>query len=164
MKRNSGRIWAGRLNTSIPVLLGRVPALLSQFPFALITCIDSSRDLRELRSGNEIVTSFGGSSFLEGALATTGDTLLALIEQCNVFNGFDEVWLFPNAPSKSIPAGIWITAPLEITKEMPSGLPEWMNQSGCSLGIGDGIGLNYITSDLSVADVLEQRDFGEPPC
>ncbi len=164
MKKRVGQVWAGRLNTSIPVLLGRVPGLLSRFPFALITSIDSSRDLRELRTGNEIVARFEECRLLGGAITATGETLLAIIEQGNVFNGFDEVWLFPNPPSKPIPAGIWITPPLEITKEMPTGLPEWMRQSACSMGLGDGIGLNYVTGDPSVADFLEQQDFGEPPC
>jgi hypothetical protein len=53
------------------------------------------------------------------------------------------------------PDDLWIVAPLKILDEFPAGLDSWMTNSGCVLGLGDGIGLNYVTTSIEIASAIE---------
>ena len=157
MKTIVDGIWIGWLDSSIALLAKDSPELLTQFPYVLITSIDSSRDLRTLESIQNIVSELAGFQFLNGWLIATSDSLMPLMNKYNLLNGFDEMWLFRTPPSIVLPIDIWITGPREITNEVPRGLAEWMTTSGCVLGLGDGIGLNYATTEEFIASALEEK-------
>lgn len=149
-------IWVGWIETSIGFLVKDYAELIGRFRYVLITSIDSSRDLQTLRTTKQIVGQFKDCKFLDGSLVVTEKVFSEIVKAYNLFNGFDEIWLFPHSPSIKLPPDVWITGPLDITKEVPKGLVEWMISSGCILGLGDGIGLNFATSDKTIASLLEE--------
>jgi hypothetical protein len=148
-------IWVGRLEGSISLLIKNLPDLLTRFQYVLISSVDSSRDLRTLKKLTRIIQEFKDSQFDNGALLMRIDDLFKTIAVYNLFNGFDEMWLFPSLPLKKFPHELWITGPLDLCQEVPEELGEWMMFSSCILGLGDGIGLNYITTDNAIAKLLE---------
>ena len=77
-------------------------------------------------------------------------------KEFNLFNGFDEVWLFREVPQFPKPDDVILVAPLDLREDAISHeLCRWMHASGCEVGLGDGIGLNYVTREDSVAAILE---------
>jgi hypothetical protein len=96
VKKRVNEIWVGRLDTSIALLFRDLPEVIGCFSSILITSIDSSRDLRTLQSINKIVCEFTEHRFLDGGLVVTGTELLEMINVYSLFNGFDEIWLFPS--------------------------------------------------------------------
>src|SRR5690606_33182538 len=69
-----------------------------------------------------------------------------------LFNGFDEVWWFSQKPRLPLPNAVTIVAPLDLRiDDVPQGLQDWMTASGCHLGLGDGIGMNFATPDATIA-------------
>lgn len=154
-------IWVGWIEASISLLVKDFAELIGRFKYVLITSVDSSRDLQNLRTVKQIVRQFKDCRFLDGGLVVSEKAFFEIVKAYNLFNGFDEIWLFAYSPSIKLPSDVWITGPLDITKEAPKGLVEWMISSGCLLGLGDGIGLNFATSDKTIARLLEEKFKGE---
>lgn len=121
---------------------------LSRFGQVLITSLDSSRNLAELEFGEKI-RSFDPSCALLGAgVVVPGRLIKSIEESLGLFFGFDEVWCFDDRAPLRSPRGVSIVAPLNFVEEGASPeLVEWMRASGCALGLGDGIGLNFVMSE-----------------
>jgi hypothetical protein len=54
------------------------------------------------------------------------------------------------------PEGVRIVAPCDLSEEVPTEVADWMWRSGCIAGLGDGVGLNYVTVDERVARLLSE--------
>lgn len=147
----------GRIDTNIGSLLRSDAAVIMQFPFVMITSIDSSTDVAGIASSYGILDRFAGSSLLGCSLVVRGDQVAELSLKFNLFNGFDELWCFRESPQTPKPHGLWIVAPFNFhDEEIPPLLATWMTESGCKLGLGDGIGLNYATPEIQIAERLER--------
>lgn len=157
MNKKVNDIWIGHINTSIEYLTEDLPEFISRFPYILVTSIDSSRDLQKLKTMKEIVHKFSACIFVDGSLLIPHNDFSELMNKQHIFNGFDEIWLFPSPPLKNVPDELWITGPRKIVDDIPAGLDEWMKRSGCILGMGDGIGLNYVTTEAHIAEILEEE-------
>jgi hypothetical protein len=131
----------------IPSALRIVPADLRP-PCALVTVVDSSSDVRGIASLapplEEMATSY---RYVEQALAIPVTVLLRLTHDYDFFQGFDEVWLCDDVPSIVKPTELRLTSDVRLGSEPPPGAAEWMQLCGCVAGLGDGIGLNYVTTD-----------------
>jgi hypothetical protein len=97
---------------------------------------------------------------LDGALLTTTETAIDLATNPKIFPGFDELWILEREPAERPPKdGGNITSEMPITEDADDNLltmHAWMVAQGAVLGLGDGCGLNYLTTDWSVAaEVLE---------
>jgi hypothetical protein len=159
---DSHTVSAGWLELSIRELVQCHKSLIVGFQYALVTYLDSSSEVFTLPAVQKVIGESGIAFEQYGSgLLVSGAALITLVETRGLFAGFDEVWFFRQYPGELKPREVVITAPLVISKELPSGLVEWMRRSGCVLGLGDGIGLNYITVDGLVADALSQL-FEEP--
>lgn len=101
-------------------------------PYVLITSLDSETDLTKI------------INLPTKPIKTIGKGLLFLTSELpkEIFFGFDEIWFFydENIPEK--PEIISIVGPNPIRENQ--NLIDWMDQSNCYLGLGDGEGLNYI--------------------
>ena len=157
MMKRVDNIWVGWLDTSISFLAQYLPEVFVRFPYIVITSIDSSRDLSSLNTVQQILTNFPQCRFLDTGLMLKKDVFHGIMKSYNIFNGFDEMWFFHSLPSGKVPTEMWITGPRYIIDDVPNDLPSWMLDSGCVLGLGDGVGLNYVTVDRSLADKLEQK-------
>jgi hypothetical protein len=153
--RRFNSIWVGWVNSSISDLFKDMPELIDEFFYVLITSIDSSRDMHNIKTIYNKIHEWEECSFFNGSLLITNKIFHKIFNSYNLFNGFDEVWFFHSIPSIKIPSEIWITAPLEIVDNIPDGLLEWMTASGCVLGLGDGVGMNYVTIEKRIVDLLE---------
>jgi hypothetical protein len=149
--------WIGRVEASIGLLIEDLPELLIHYQYVLISCIDSSRNLRTLKSLAQAINGLTDLQFVNGALLMKINDFLKIANTYNLFNGFDEIWLFSSSPLNNLPHEIWITGPLDISKEIPNDLIQWMMNSGCGLGLGDGIGLNFISSDTTIVNILDTK-------
>jgi len=95
--------------------------------------------------------------FLGKGLVIPAVDFAKVADRFGLFTGFDEVWCFSETPKVMKPADFWIVSPSNIDQEdVPPALIPWMEQSGCRLGLGDGIGLNYATPDKNTAILLEE--------
>lgn len=87
-------------------------------------------------------------------------TLRVLIDR-GYFAGFDEIWLFREAPGSltALPprftsdVGSLLPEPRIELEEIvrAAGLHQWMEVNGSVAGLGDGIGLNFATSDPTLS-------------
>jgi hypothetical protein len=62
----------------------------------------------------------------------------------NIFFGFDEVWFFPTDDIEQKPNVGSLVGPSRIDQATLDQFDSWMTANRCSLGLGDGIGLNFI--------------------
>ncbi|HUW18276.1 MAG TPA: hypothetical protein VMW16_03160 [Sedimentisphaerales bacterium] len=94
--------WLG-LRASIGVVVEDKPSLIAQFPYCVITCIDSSRDMQKLRTTQRIVQDFSKECLFPGqGLQVPGTAVPALARDYNLFNGFDNIWCFCKEPSEEL--------------------------------------------------------------
>jgi hypothetical protein len=107
---------------------------------------ESTNSVLLLETSNVPVTRVGEN------LAIAVADLLALQEQDEIFTGFDEVWLFESVPPSPKPSGIRLTSDKVLTAP-PPGLSEWMSDTDCKAGLGDGDGLNFTTFDPILAGI-----------
>jgi hypothetical protein len=85
-----------------------------------------------------------------------GATLLTLIDDYSFFTGFDEIWLFADPPLLSKPETIRITSDAPLEQRPPDALIAWMREADCLAGLGDGDGLNFVTFDLTLAELWRE--------
>jgi hypothetical protein len=152
-----GTLYVGYLNTSIGELIGRDAIILSQFRFVVVASVDSAADMTETTVATRIVEDHPGCWFLGQGLVIPGVDIADVSERFNLFNGFDEVWCFDDRPAVEKPVDLWIVSPVNIVQEgVPPLLVPWITESGCRLGLGDGVGLNYVARDKGTAILLEK--------
>jgi hypothetical protein len=142
----------GWMDSSIHRFLVDLESTPSSMKYALITCIDSSFDvvavfrtsaaLKPLATQSEAVG--------KGMLVSTA-RLLTAERGGQIFHGFDEIWFFPSQDVAAKPEQICITGPETLSPDPPAKLVKWMNRNKCSLGLGDGTGLNFIAKLRGVA-------------
>ena len=142
--------WLPRI--AIPVALPIVAELLPNHRVSLVSAIDSSRNVAELPSVSRFSAGHPGVRPLGRGMLVDREHLAAMSP---FFTGFDEIWFFATAPSVPLPAEIRLTS--EAPAEPDPRLDAWFAQSGCALGLGDGIGLNYATPDARLARLLVTR-------
>jgi len=153
MKRINDLIM-GWVDTSIGRLLHDSPAFPQQFAFAVITSIDSTTDLTGMAALRDIVRRNSQCQFLGGSLVVPANLAG---EVAQLFTGFDEIWWFDQAPKAPKPPEASLVAPLNLsTEQLPAWISLWMKESACRLGLGDGIGLNFVTPDETVGRLLDE--------
>lgn len=154
--RNVHGLSIGWVDTSIGELVRTRAEALTRFTHVLITSIDSSTDLHEVPTVQEVVGRYDGCGFLGRSLKMPAQVVSEITGTFNLFNGFDEVWWFSKEPLLPLPEGVTIVSPLDLREdELPEDLERWMAASGCNLGLGDGIGMNFVTPDATTANYVE---------
>lgn len=155
MKKRDG-FYLGWIDTSIGALLHDEAQLAKRFGAMLVTSIDSSRDLSQVRKAQEVVRRYPECRLLSAGLLVPSNRVAEISAAVKLFTGFDEVWCFDEEPSLAKSNELSLVGPLNLeTDEIPTGLTQWMRDSKCRLGLGDGIGLNFVTPDVAVAELLE---------
>jgi len=154
----------GWLQDSIWDLADSQWRFLQELPYALVTCIDSIEDLTITTTARKIVEAEGDCRFLGVSLLVGNARIVDVAKRHKLFSHFDEVWLCRNPPADGKPAGTSIVSPTDLSFETPPReLLEWFSASDCVLGLGDGIGMNYVTTSEEIVLSLEnrQREFME---
>jgi hypothetical protein len=155
---------AGWLDSSIRDFLEAFPPRLDSMKYVLVTCLDSSlkpetflEESAELRSLARQVRVVG-----DGLLLST-KVLLEADSSSPLFFGFDEVWFFPGEVRKPKPDSAWLVGPARIDQEKLDKLGAWMTDNACSLGLGDGEGLNFIIKARGLVRHLLGHSINQPP-
>lgn len=132
--------------------------VFDRLPYALITRIDSSKDMASLLVTETIVHSEDACSLLGRSLLIGDAHLVDIARKYGLFSHYDEIWLFRERPTIDIPEGVGLGPPVEPCTEEPSQqLVDWFNATGCVLGLSDGTGMNYITNSKEIVDSLNKR-------
>ncbi len=79
-----------------------------------------------------------------------------------IFFGFDEVWFFPHDRIEPKPDSAWLVGPNRLDQEKLDKLGSWMTDNGCSMGIGDGCGLNIVTKAAGLMRYLVANSMSQP--
>jgi hypothetical protein len=83
-----------------------------------------------------------GATTLKKGLLLPSKLLHKASLRSRLFVGFDEIWFFPTAKIEPKPESASIVGPHRIGQETLEKLGHWMGANGCSLALGDGVGLN----------------------
>jgi hypothetical protein len=144
---------AGWINTTIHDFLSTIDEPTSSMAYALITCLDSNFDVASLlEQSKHLLQGLRGKIQCvgQGILLTTRQ-LLTVEKNNRLFFGFDEVWFFPNADVSPKPESFVIVGPEPIGSQETDQYSEWLHSTNCSLGLGDGTGMNFCLRVRGVA-------------
>jgi hypothetical protein len=156
MMRKINHLTVGWLEGSLKSLLDKDVALFGRFPVALLTSVDSTTALSSSAIGQVIIERHPPCKFLGDGIVIPDGLILDVAKSFNLFNGFDETWLFEAGPSLPRPKEGWLVAPLNLNfNELTPSISSWMQATACKLGLGDGIGLNYVAPDEKIAKDVE---------
>ena len=145
----------GWIDSSIHTFLADIRVPPPSMTYALITCLDSCFDLPLIVNKSPVLNDLQSRGRMIGkGLAITTRKLLAMEQKQRIFYGFDEVWFFPHFNIQPKPPQICITGPMDLPEELPNKLVRWMEDSQCSLGLGDGTGLNFVVKLTGIAKHL----------
>jgi len=155
---------AGWYDSSIDEFLEEIRWAFTSMKFALITCLDSDQHPASLvkrspflRSVEDELTTLGQGLLLPARL------LLANQAYKELFFGFDEIWFFPEEISEPKPGSAWLVGPAKIDQSELDAVGEWMMRNSCSLGLGDGCGLNYVVKARGLVRHLLSHSLRQPP-
>ncbi len=140
-------------------VIDAIPDMFNEIPFALITMIDSypikNSDMNFYRKSfkKNIYDSQHDGLLVDGAV------IVELHKERTLFTTFDEIWLFEEKP-KLYPTNLRLVGPFCFQQADPTPYIQWMNESKCILGMGDGamLGMNYVTTKKEIAQQLESLD------
>ena len=151
MNQDSG-LWFGNRSGSIADLVDAAPELVTDSAFVLITSLDGLKDLQQdplLRSSGVPHEFLGG-----GALFESKD-FSRLIAGKEMFHGFDELWCFRNRITVVKPEHAVLSGESDIHDGLSGAVVDWMLSTHCVLGLGDGVGLNFVAADQELAQRIE---------
>ncbi|MEX0866724.1 MAG: hypothetical protein WD030_05155 [Pirellulales bacterium] len=146
---------AGWMDSSIHDFLSNIDPAPASMKFALLTCLDSSTDVASLLRSSEALQPLESQAKKvgESVLVSTRRLLSAQRKQ-RIFFGFDEIWFLPTENVTGKPTTFSLVGPEKLHTEPPDKAIRWMDDNGCSLGLGDGTGLNFVAKLHGVARYL----------
>jgi hypothetical protein len=134
----------GWRDTTIHDFLQEIHQPARSMAYALITCLDSTFDMEVLLEQSKHMAKLAGRpKFVGRGLLVSTRQLLACESHDRLFFGFDEVWFFSKSSVTPKPEGLVIVGPERIDPKDIEKHGDWMRSNNCTLGFGDGIGLNY---------------------
>lgn len=151
MKNGNGKIVqykdyvAGWLDSTVAEFLGQFADVPTDMAFALVTCLDSHRNPAALlRKSPELRAVARSARAVGTGILLPTDVLLTTSAKGDIFYGFDEVWFFPHADVVPKPDTAWLVGPHRVGNPKLRRLGRWMAANDCTLGLGDGEGLNFV--------------------
>jgi hypothetical protein len=156
MMRKINHLTVGWLEGSLKLLVNKEVASLGRLPIALLTSVDSTTILSSSAIGQMIIERHPQCRFLGDGIIIPDGLLVDIAKSLNLFHGFDEAWFFETEPSLPKPKEVWLVAPLNLNfNKLTSAFSSWMQDAACKLGMGDGMGLNYVAVDEKIAEDIE---------
>lgn len=148
-------IQAAWIDTSIHDFLLGIDDPPASMAYALITCLDSTFDVASVVRGNPGFAAVNehGTKTGKGIVISTR-RLIAIEARTRMFYGFDEIWFAPKSNLPARPQNLTLVGPERISAEMARRAARWMRESGVTLGLGDGCGMNFCAKLQGVAKFL----------
>jgi hypothetical protein len=148
-------LCVGWMDSSVHHFLESIDPPPANMKYALITCLDSSFDVASMLATSAALQPLKRQAEVVGpSVLVSTRRLLSAERKEQIFHGFDEVWFFPSAEVKPKPKQVSLVGPSRLPQELPKALVRWMEEHGCSLGLGDGAGLNFVARLQGVAKFL----------
>lgn len=151
---NGSEYVAGWLDSSIHHFLRDVAVPPPSMAYALMTCLDSSQDVPALLKTSAALKNLEHAKTIGKGLLVKTSQLLSAERRQRLFFGFDEVWFFPHASISVKPKSVLLHGPQASAHEPPPKMVAWLIKNRCSLGLGDGTGLNFVAKLHGVAKYL----------
>lgn len=153
---------AGWLDSTVRDFLEVLPPDSETTRYALITRLDSNPDVASLRARSpELKAVAPRARVVGGGLLVPTRLLVADEVRAALFFGFDEVWFFPGADVAPKPTSGSLVGPARITEARLGRLGQWMSENSCSLGLGDGEGLNFVVKARGLVRYLLGSSIGQ---
>ncbi len=154
---------AGWLDASIADFLKLLPPSAEDLHYALITCVDSNPDPRSMLGASpELQVLAADARSCGNGLLVPGRLLLDQEVCTRLFFGFDEVWFFPDDNIAPKPPAAWLAGPARIDQSALDALGQWLSANSCSLGLGDGVGLNFVVKAHGLVKYLLAQSIAQP--
>jgi hypothetical protein len=134
---------AGWMDSSIADFLASFPRTSKRMDYALITSLDSDLHPNKLLHSSPELRPLGKAARPLGS-GVLVPTSFILDQGVPIFVGFDEVWFFPHPEIGPKPDMAWLVGPSRIDQKKLDMLGSWLVRNQCSLGLGDGEGLNFL--------------------
>jgi len=157
MKKTQG-FWFNRIEGSVSSFVDNIAKWEKFFNYILVVTIDSSHILTELPVIQKAIEKGFDITFFDSKIILTNEEIREINKDFALFNGFDEIYCFLEKPRVLLPRNVFLTGPIEIENRIPDDLEQWMLNNNCVLGLGDGIGLNYITTEKALAEIFESSN------
>lgn len=134
------------------------PPFMASCRYCLVTSIDSIEDLADLPSLISFLSRRNHKPVALGTgLVVDLPALEDMLSDPSYFTGFDEIWLCRDMPQRPKPKHVQLTSGT-LGENRLQGLPEWMQEASCVVGMGDGGGFVYVTTEPAVAGHLASLD------
>jgi len=154
---------AGWLDSSISDFLELLPDAPPGMVFALVTCLDSNLNPASLLRKSPALRPVAREARRVGhAILLRTEVLLEVNSRSSLFHGFDEVWFFPGDDIGPKPDTAWLVGPYRSDRPKLRALGPWMGKNNCSLGLGDGEGLNVVVKEGDMAKRLIAHSLSQP--
>lgn len=137
------------LDSSICQFLQSLPENLPNIEFALITRLGSESPAELFNKSPEIQNSLQKVDLVGDGLLVRTNTLGK-----SIFSEFDEVFFFKDKVSIPKPSDVSIVGPNKISQVAMDKLSPWMENTSCTMALGDGEGLNVIVRDRNLMRYL----------
>jgi len=136
----------GNVNSGVGEALAQLWGKLPPFEVAMIRSLDSQRNALEIAS---VLGRFGIHVVTPGVPQVDRESLMKATNIEGLFVHYDEIWLLSEAQPRLEWSKNWILTgdALRLDSSTPAWIPEAMSRTGCTLALGDGDGLNHVTSD-----------------
>lgn len=128
---------------------------LTSLPYILIASVDSDRTTATMPWVLNRSKADPNWALSLTPLVISGASLVGLLGDSNLFTGFDELWILREVPAIAPPDAAYLVAPRDFAEEVPVSILQWVEDSQCRLGVGDGDGLNFVSLDLPLARSLD---------
>jgi hypothetical protein len=122
----------------------------------LIKTLDSINNIKSCSNLIQVIHQYDiPIKYVNQSLLVDGKSLIKITNHYDLFTGFDELWFLNSAGEIDLFNGVSIVTPPSFLDVLPTDLIIWMKKADCYLGLGDGCGLNYITTEKTVASLIE---------
>lgn len=138
-------------NETVRTFLQERAHRLQSLPFVMVTSMDSDRRPGLMPWARRRVLSEASWAISTAPLVLHGSGIVDLLDDSNLFTGFDEVWIPASADGAEPPPAAFLVAPRRLEYALPASIEQWALASGARLGLGDGDGLNIVVADPGLA-------------
>lgn len=148
---NVRNLCYGCLDLGLRDLIRTNAKLLRGYNYVLLTALDSVRDLTAAMIGQRILRELPRTRALGDGLLLPAGILTEVGWISDLFGGFDEAWFFDIEVRGPLPRGVSVLPPPSFDRVEPDEATiKWFLEFDCKLALGDGFGMNYLSTDREV--------------